>query len=156
MVIVAMFLRLLRVISAWKMIAIQDRFFNDYKIPEMARNVMKTTLFFTILSHFTVCAWGFLLFVVEKDEPKNWLIVMSLKDTPLPELYLRCFYAVMNIVTTTGSGDVYACTDLERIFFFCMITVGDVLFSLAFGFIANMTMLQTVQNDSNTFIEKVI
>lgn len=79
-----MFLRLLRVISAWKMIAIQDRFFNDYKIPEMARNVMKTTLFFTILSHFTVCAWGFLLFVVEKDEPKNWLIVMNLKDTPLP------------------------------------------------------------------------
>jgi hypothetical protein len=37
-----------------------------------------------------------------------------------------------------------------------MITAGDVLFSLAFGFIASMAMLQTVQNDSNTFIEKVI
>lgn len=60
---------------------------------------------------------------------------MGLSDASTAVKYLRSFYLVQNIVTTTGSGDCYACTDLERVFFIGLITGGDILFSLAFGFI---------------------
>ena len=74
----------------------------------------------------------------------------------ISQLYLRSLYAVYNIVTTTGSGDVYACTDLERCFFIGMITLGDMIFSLSFGFIASFTMMQTVASESSNFVEKII
>ena len=37
-----------------------------------------------------------------------------------------------------------------------LITGGDILFSLAFGFIASLTAMGTVNNDSNRFVEKIV
>jgi hypothetical protein len=36
---------------------------------------------------------------------------------PIWAQYIRCWYAIGNIVSSVGSGDVFATTDLERIFF---------------------------------------
>lgn len=58
----------------------------------------------------------------------------------MSERYLLCYYAVLNVVTSVGYGDMYPVTDIERLFFILMINAGDVLFALAFGLIAQITM----------------
>ena len=56
------------------------------------------------------------------------------------EAYLLSYYAVLNVVTSVGYGDMYPITNLERVFFILMINTGDVLFALAFGLLAQITM----------------
>ena len=70
-------LRLLRIVSVWKMVEIFNDFQSFYKIPELVKNLFKTLIFFTILSHFTTCAWVFLVNVIESDEPDNWINCMG-------------------------------------------------------------------------------
>ncbi len=55
---------------------------------------------------------------------------------PIWAQYMRCWYAIGNIVSSVGSGDVFATTDLERIFFILLIGCADIIFSLAFGLVA--------------------
>lgn len=55
------------------------------------------------------------------------------------EVYLRCWYAVANMVSSVGSGDIYGTTDLERLFLTFLITSADVVFALAFGLLAELT-----------------
>jgi len=117
------------------LIEIVSNFQIHFKIPELFTNLFKTFIVFMILSHFAVCAWMYTNYVLEADEPSNWVIWMKLEEASMGMLYLRSFYCVQNIVTTTGSGDCLATTDLERCFFVGLITGGDILFSIAFGFV---------------------
>ena len=47
---------------------------------------------------------------------------------------------MLNVVSSVGSGDTFPVTDLGRIFFTLMMTVGDVLFALGFGMIASISL----------------
>jgi len=59
---------------------------------------------------------------------------------------------VLNVVTSVGYGDMYPVTDTERIFFVVMINSGDVLFALAFGLIASITMQASEGNVTKNFV----
>jgi hypothetical protein len=63
--------------------------------------------------------------------------------------YLRSLYTVYNIVCSVGSGDVYPTRDIERVLFVLMVTVGDLLFALAFGLIASLTMQISLADETN-------
>ncbi len=69
----------------------------------------------------------------------NWLLFNGIEKVNLGETYLRSWYAVANIVSSVGSGDIYGTTDLERFFFVLLITFADVIFALAFGLLAELT-----------------
>lgn len=69
----------------------------------------------------------------------NWFKYRLLGVEPLWVQYLRSYYAVANIVSSVGSGDVFGTTDLERIFLTALMTAADVVFALAFGLIAEIT-----------------
>jgi hypothetical protein len=62
---------------------------------------------------------------------------------------------VFNIVCTVGSGEMFAMTDLERMFYILMITCGDLFFNLAFGLITNITLMITLADDTILFKEKM-
>lgn len=49
---------------------------------------------------------------------------------------------------------MFPVTDAERIFFIIMINAGDVLFALAFGMIAQITMQQSTNDLTVAFIDK--
>jgi hypothetical protein len=63
---------------------------------------------------------------------------------------------VINVVTSVGYGDMMPYTDTERIFFVVMINAGDVLFAVAFGLIAQITMRSAEGNETNQFIDKMV
>jgi len=63
---------------------------------------------------------------------------------------------VLNVVTSVGYGDMYPVTNLERIFFILMINAGDVLFALAFGLIAQITMQKSQSNENEKFVQKML
>lgn len=47
---------------------------------------------------------------------------------------------MFNVVCSVGYGDMFPMTDIERVVFTVMITIGDLLFALAFGLIARLTL----------------
>lgn len=149
-------LRVCRVVQIYKLIEIVTNFQVHFKIPEIYTNLFKTFIVFMILSHFAVCAWMYTIYVLEPDEPSNWIIFMGLQESSMGMLYLRTFYCVQNIVTTTGSGDCLASTDLERCFFIGLITGGDILFSIAFGFVQSLTTVSSVNEEEKNFIDKIV
>lgn len=65
------------------------------------------------------------------------------------------YYLVLNVVTSVGYGDMFPVTDKERIFFVVMMNVGDVLFALAFGLIAQITMQKSEGDATQSFIERM-
>ena len=67
-----------------------------------------------------------------------------------------CYYTVLNVVTSVGYGDMYPVTDFERCFFVLMITTGDLLFALAFGLLAQITMQRRITNDNHFLVEKML
>ena len=102
---------------------------------------LKATLMLYFLGHWMTCIWHLVNVLEDRNESvQTWADMNSLEDKTIGERYLLCFYAVINVVTSVGYGDMYPVTDLERIFFILMINAGDVLFALAFGLIAQITM----------------
>lgn len=98
----------------------------------------------------------FLIYIVEQHDELNWLIEFVPDGTPLTDLYLRCLYCVINITTSVGSGDNIASTDKERIFFICMMTTGDIVFSLAFGLISDVVLDGKKNNPVTNFTDGMI
>lgn len=71
------------------------------------------------------------------------------------EKYVRCTYLVYNIVCTVGSGDMFPMTDPERVFFTYMMSFGDVMFALAFGFITMLSLQMSLTDETKMFMEKM-
>jgi hypothetical protein len=79
-----------------------------------------------------------------------------LGEKELWEVYIRNWYAVANIVSSVGSGDIYGVTDIERLFFTFLMTVADVIFALAFGLLAELTSNSRQGNESQIFLDKMM
>jgi hypothetical protein len=78
-----------------------------------------------------------------------------LADKSLGVKYLRSIYTVFNVVCSVGYGDMFPMTDLERVVFTVMITIGDLLFALAFGLIARLTLQISLTNETKQFRDKM-
>ena len=101
---------------------------------------LKATLMLYFLGHFITCSWHLVNVLEGLDGTATWLKDHSLQEKTVGEAYLLSYYAVLNVVTSVGYGDMYPITNLERVFFILMINTGDVLFALAFGLLAQITM----------------
>ena len=103
--------------------------------------------FIFLIGHWCVCSWVFLIHVIESRFTTNWYNYYDLGSKQGWEVYIRNWYAIANIVSSVGSGDIFATTDLERIFFTLLMTAADIVFALAFGLLAELTSNQRVDNN---------
>jgi hypothetical protein len=70
----------------------------------------------------------------------TWSKKFDLPNKTISERYLYSMYYVIKIVTGVGQSDMIAYNNLERICFIIMINIGDALFAIAFGLIAQVQM----------------
>lgn len=101
-----------------------------------------------MFGHWCVCSWVFTTSVIEQPLIMSWYRFFNLSEKKLWEVYIRNWYAIANIVSSVGSGDIYGTTDIERLFFTFLMTAADVVFALAFGLLAELTSNSRQGNDS--------
>lgn len=86
----------------------------------------------------------------------NWQSYQNLEDKQLWEVYIRNWYAIANIVSSVGSGDIFGTTDLERLFFVVLMCSADIVFALAFGLLAELTTNARADNPEQNFFNKML
>jgi hypothetical protein len=100
--------------------------------------VCKAVLFLFLLWHWTSCMWFFINILEEDLYDLTWIKKFSIYEKKLGQQYLLSVYYVIKIVTGVGQGDMIAYNNLERIVFCIIINIGDALFAIAFGLIAEV------------------
>jgi hypothetical protein len=117
--------------------------------------VLKATFYIFFLGHFLACLWWFVVRYFEDQSEDTWIDYNGIREEKLLVQYLRSIYTVFNIVCSVGYGDMFPMTDIERIFFTAMISIGDLLFALAFGLITRLTLQISLTNETRQFKDKM-
>ena len=138
----------LRIVSSWQALKIFAQFEVYIKSHNFLMGSLKATLMLYFLGHWMTCSWHLVNVLEARDQIETWADSNDLEGKTVGDRYLRCYYTVLNVVTSVGYGDMYPVTNLERVFFILMINAGDVLFALAFGLIAQITMQKNQANES--------
>jgi len=86
----------------------------------------------------------------------TWIILQKLENGDVSDRYIRCYYAMINVVSSVGSGDMFPVTDIGRVFFTLLMTVGDVFFALAFGMIASISLRNKESDETEQIISKML
>ena len=94
--------------------------------------------------------------MIEQNDPNSWWQFQKLYKDPLWSVYLHNWYAVIDITTGAAGGDIYAVTDLERVFFCLMMNGGDIVFAFAFGLINQMVLNSRLDDDTGNFINSMV
>ena len=133
-------IRLVRIITVWKIMHIFGRFELYFKRYNLLMQIIKAALFLTLICHLVGCLWFWFNYYAEPDDDETWMEFNGLQNTQLYRKVLLSYYTVINIVATVGYGDMFPMTDAERLFFVFLINLGDAVFAVAFGLIAGITM----------------
>jgi hypothetical protein len=131
-----------RVFSSWRAVELFRKAEVSYKNNKLnvVMQVLKALFYIYFLGHFLACAFYFIVDNVEDGSEATWIDYNQLAEEHVAVQYLRSIYTVFNVVCSVGYGDMFPMTDIERIVFTIMITIGDLLFALAFGLIARLTL----------------
>lgn len=149
-------LRLLRMVSSWRMFMLIDEFTIYLKSASYYVILIKAVSIWFGFGHFMACSWYFLNSVVERDRKElTWAIEQDLPNRSTAERYLLSFYFVLNIVHA-GSGDMMPYNELERLVTTILITLGDVLWSFGFGLIAYFWELKRSMTERKESLENKI
>lgn len=149
-------LQAIRIVSSWQALKIFAQFEVYIKSYNVLMGTLKATLMLYFLGHWITCSWHLVNVLEALDGTETWAVKNTLEQKSVGERYLLCYYTVLNVVTSVGYGDMFPVTDLERIFFILMINTGDVLFALAFGLLAQITMQKSKTDEKGEFINKMI
>eukprot|EP00357_Protocruzia_adherens_P001203 CAMPEP_0115029576 /NCGR_PEP_ID=MMETSP0216-20121206/37099_1 /TAXON_ID=223996 /ORGANISM="Protocruzia adherens, Strain Boccale" /LENGTH=919 /DNA_ID=CAMNT_0002406219 /DNA_START=122 /DNA_END=2880 /DNA_ORIENTATION=- len=133
-------LRVIRLISAARILALLDNIEIRFRSLETVLAIFKTILFFFYLWHWSACVWFFINTKVEDEDVFTWYDYNQIEKKRFSEQYLYAIYFVMNIVTSVGYGDMFGTTDLEKLTTIFIILIGDALFAVAFGMLASISM----------------
>ncbi len=109
-----------------------------------------------MVGHLLVCLWVFTIFVIEHHEPFTWFKMLELEHRPLWAQYMINWYAVLNIVTGAGMGDVFAVTDVERVFFVLAMNGGDIILAIVFGIIEHLVLSHRLDDETENFIQRMV
>jgi hypothetical protein len=85
----------------------------------------------------------------------TWAKQFKMTDRPIGERYLMSMYYVIKIVTGLGQSDMIAYNDLERICFIMIINLGDAVFAMTFGLIAQIQMHISENSHFQQYVQKM-
>lgn len=155
-------LRTVRILSAWRalqLFAAAEVSFRNNKF-NIIMQILKALFYIYFLGHFLACTWYFTVAMTHLNHGQQasatWITHNALEGKPTSVQYLRSIYTVFNVVCSVGYGDMFPMTDVERCFFIFMITMGDLLFALAFGLITKITLQMSLANETQQFKDKMI
>lgn len=127
--------RCTRMFSTMQAVNIFEEIKINFKKNRFAIQSAGNILFVLLVGHWIVCLWTFLILIIEQHDPNSWYFYSNLHKDPLWSVYIHNWWATINITSGAGGGQVFAVTELERLFFLFMLNSGDVIFALAFGLI---------------------
>jgi hypothetical protein len=131
-------LRLLRMGAVGRMMELYEKLQIHLKDYSLFMVVFKAFMFLMILWHWVSCSW-YLINVFEYDSFEvTWVKQFNIYGKLLSQQYLQSMYYVIKIVTGVGQSDMIAYNNLERIIFIIFINIGDALFAIAFGLVAQI------------------
>ncbi len=148
---------MIRMVSVLRIFALYDEVKVEFRRFQKTLTILGNLFFVFLMGHWAVCCWLFLTSVIEQKYAMNWQSYQGYPgDHTLLEIYIHNWFAIANIISTVGSGEIFATTDLERLFFICLITCGDVIFALAFGLLAQLASKLRSNNPYQNFISSLI
>jgi len=115
----------------------------------------KSFLIFYFAWHTTSALWYFINIMEEDLFPLTWAKQFKMTDRPIGERYLMSMYYVIKIVTGLGQSDMIAYNDLERICFILIINLGDAVFAMTFGLIAQIQMHISENSHFQQYVQKM-
>ena len=156
-IVIISIVRSIRIFSSWRAVQLFGKAEVSFRNNRfnVIMQVMKATFYIFFLGHFLACLWWFVVRYYEDQTEPTWIDYNKIKEEALYVQYLRSIYTVFNIVCSVGYGDMFPMTDIERIFFAIMITIGDLLFALAFGLITRLTLQISHMNETRQFKDKM-
>ncbi len=126
--------------AVFRLFEIYEKFSIYFKNHSIKIVSLKSFLIFYFVWHFTGCLWFFVNMMEHDIFPLTWYKYFNIGDRSLQERYLLSQYYVIKIVTGVGQSDMIAYNDLERICFIIIINLGDAVFAITFGLIAQVQM----------------
>jgi hypothetical protein len=148
---------MIRMVSVLRIFALFDQVKMEFRSYQKTLTMLGNLFFVFLIGHWAVCSWVFLTSVIEQKFAMNWQSYQGYnEESDLVEVYIHNWYAIANIISTVGSGDIFGTTDLERGFFICLMSCSDIIFALAFGLLAELTSNQRANNPQQNFINNLI
>ena len=141
-IVIRSIFRTVRVFSSWRALELFRKAEVSYKNNRLNGliQVLKAAFYIYFLGHFLACIFYFIVSEIEDGSEPTWIDYNELANENAGVQYLRSIYTVFNVVCSVGYGVMFPMTDIERVVFTVMITIGDLLFALAFGLIARLTL----------------
>jgi Ion transport protein/Cyclic nucleotide-binding domain len=138
--------RLYRLVKITKLLRIAKVFKNSSSIMKQINSVLKISIAFErifwflityiLLIHIEACLW---VFVGKYDMSSfNWIYSGDFQDTPDFDLYVIALYWTIETVATVGYGDIVAVNSIEKIYSFCIMTIGIIFYSYCVSSLTNI------------------
>lgn len=148
-------LRLTRAMVLTRLMELFEKLQIHLKNYSISMVVFKAFMFLALLWHWTSCIWFFINILEYDTYEITWIKNFNLFSMTLTQQYLRSMYYVIKIVTGVGQSDMIAYNNLERIVFILIINVGDALFAIAFGLIAEVQMHIFENSEFQQYLQKM-
>lgn len=146
-------LRLLRVFALHRFKSLVDNIEFKYRNLTGFLTALKNIIFLVWLWHWSSSFWYYTNLWIDEEGDLTWVDYHNLHLKTLGKQYLMSLYFTMNFVTSLGYGDMFACTDIERLSLCTIILVGDALFAIAFGMMASLA--QNTESEYSDYLEKI-
>ena len=148
-------IRLTRIGAILRLLELFERFQIYLKNHSIFMVVFRAFLFLCLLWHWTSCAWYYVNVLEEGHYAQTWFSTFGIRAMKTSQQYLRCAYYVIKIVTGVGQSDMIAYNNLERIVFVIIINIGDALFAIAFGLVAQVQMHISENSEFQKYLQKM-
>ena len=156
MVLFISFLRVLRIVTVWRMSDLIDELTIYLKSASYYIIFIKAIVIWFIIGHLMTSSWYYFCSIVQRDYVKDtWPIQQELLNKKFWEKYLRSYYFMLNVATGVGSGDMVPHNEGERFFITLIMTAGDLLWQFGFGLLIFFWGLERKQNDKKDLEDKI-
>lgn len=126
------FLRLLRVLKLKELIQrLEETIINEQFVAFL--NLMKVVIVVAFIGHWMACLFFQIGSLETEFGDTSWQLNIDLTDREIDEKYITSLYWSFTTMTTTGYGDIYPVTNMEKLFVIVCMLVSCGVFAYVVG-----------------------